>query len=388
MKYEYHYTNYATLKKRGCDGNYQYIYTVHKFPVRMPGYEDPDFLKCLNSRYEFNTTTEDDVRFASSLARSRSKVLQLGCNNHWDYFVTLTVSPQSSVDRFDIKGVTNSLLKFFDNYKQRRSSSFKYLVVPECHKNGAVHFHGLFANINPKDLKVNEFGYLDFVPYCKKYGFCSLSAVKDSLACANYICKYICKDMLGGTAPEPGTHLYYSSRGLNTDELLSVGCAVSTPSVDSLEYVLIDSAFTVRYFSERNIFEGYIKPFVNVVTAPQLPSSDKINYYKKRIVYDFCNNNNIIIRDGDNLLSLYDTLKDEIINNSFTEYDRLKAYYKQLKHFCDEHSLTDEECKRLNEMFDAAVLSDLSFDDQCPMLDEFFQLGLFDSDQLCGSVNV
>jgi hypothetical protein len=355
------YMNYATLKRRGYDDNYTYIYTVHKYPVRMPGYEDVDFLKSVNSRLEFGNT-DDEIRFASSIARSRSKVLQLGCNNKWDYFVTLTVSPESVVDRYNLKEITKSLLKFFNNYQQRRSSDFKYLVIPEKHKDGAYHFHGFFVNINPEDLVTNEYGYLDFAPYCKKYGFCSMSPIKDAVACASYVSKYITKDMFSGTIPEPRTHLYYSSRGLKYDEILSVGSASAADSFCDDSYTASSSPYCTRYFCDRDIFSKFIIPFENVNTAPELPKNEYINYFRKRVLYGFCNKNNIPIGDKTDLMVLYSALKDEIISNSLTEYEYLKQYYAVLRHQFDTEDLTSEDIAKLDTLFDLSFIDDVITD--------------------------
>lgn len=149
--------NYCTVKRRGYDeATYKYIYTLHTFPVRMSGYDDVDYLKAVNSRFDNNLAFNDDsLRFEASLVRSKSRVMQLGFNNKWDYFVTLTLD-ERKVDRYDYKSVIKVLLKFFDDYKQRKSNFFRYPVIPEQHKDGAWHFHGFLANIAPADLVTNE----------------------------------------------------------------------------------------------------------------------------------------------------------------------------------------------------------------------------------------
>lgn len=356
------YINYATLKRRGIDGDYTYIYTVHKYPVRMPGYEDLDLLKSINSRYEFGSSSSDDeVRFASSIARSRSKVLQLALNNKWDYFVTLTFDKEK-IDRYDYHTVVKSLLKFFDNYKQRSSYDFKYLVIPERHKDGAWHFHGLFANVRPCDLYINEHNYLDFIPYANKFGFCSLGCIQDVERCSVYITKYICKDMFGQTIPEPRTHLYYSSRGLNVDKVISVGTAVPADYITAPDCIHSESPFVDKYFCKRNIFEGSVNNFENLVKPPQFPTSDNISYYKKRLVYQFCSDYGIQFNERTDLLKLYDSLKDEILNDLFHEYDFLREYYYKLRHFFIEHDCTSDELSRFDEIFTLSSVSDVFAD--------------------------
>ena len=252
---KYH-LNFASVKRRGYDeSTYQYIYTVHSFPVRMSGYEDIEYLKEVNQRfvygYEPGQSEDESVRYAASLCRSRSRVLQLAFNNKWDYFVTLTFD-KDKIDRYDYKAICSSMLKFFDNYKQRKSKDFKYLLIPEQHKDGAFHFHGYFSGIKPGDVRPNEWGYLDFVPYRKKFGFCSISEIEDREKCAVYVSKYITKDMFNSTPP-PRTHLYFASRGLKFDEVISVGHA-PTALVPPAESVQFSCQFCHKYVSDSNIF--------------------------------------------------------------------------------------------------------------------------------------
>ncbi len=385
MKLSKFYINYATLKRRGINGDYTYIYTVHKYPVRMPGYEDVDFLKSINSRYEFGNT-DAEVRFASSIARSRSKVLQLALNNKWDYFVTLTFN-KDKIDRYDYQTVTKALLKFFDNYKQRCSNDFKYLIIPEKHKDGAWHFHGLFANVRPCDLFINEHNYLDFKPYASRFGFCSLGVIQDVERCSVYITKYICKDMFGNQVPESRTHLYYASRGLSVDSVVGIGTAIPVDSLIEPDCIVCNSPYVTRYFCKRNIFNGAIDNFENVVKAPDLPTSENINYYKKRLLYEFCSNYNIEFNENTDMLKLYDTLKSDIINDSFKEYDYLKQYYYNLRHFFIEHNISSDELAKLDDIFALSAVADTVSDVSSSTLynlmpSECKQLSLFGDDDV------
>lgn len=57
------------------------------------------------------------------------------------YFVTLTVDA-ARCDRYDIPAVTRKLSQWADNQVRRRG--LVYILVPELHKDGALHYHGLF----------------------------------------------------------------------------------------------------------------------------------------------------------------------------------------------------------------------------------------------------
>ncbi|GEM_PF-5185568 len=349
------YLNYATIKRRGYDeSTYEYIYTVHSYPVRMGGYEDIKVLEQVNNKLECDllSDTDDNIRFAASLSRSRSRVLQLAFNNRWDYFVTLTFD-KDKIDRYDYKTICKSMLKFFDNYKQRKSKDFKYMIIPEQHKDGAFHFHGYFAGVAPSDMQLNEHGYLDFVPYRKKYGFCSISPIEDREKCAVYVSKYITKDMFNSVPPS-GTHLYFASRGLNFDKVLSCGAAPVEflPTSDCDEKTF---AFCTKYVCKRNIFS--VVPFANINQISELPSADMLRSLRIRALYKFADSHGIYLNDKTDLDRKYNVLKDDIIGNWINRYDILRDYYADLRAELHKYDkLTDEE---IDAIFAAGVIDDL-----------------------------
>lgn len=74
--------------------------------------------------------------------RARTKVRDLALSNEFRYFVTLTLDG-GKVDRYDVAAVTKKLNQWLDNAVRRHG--LKYVLVPELHKDGAIHFHG-FVN--------------------------------------------------------------------------------------------------------------------------------------------------------------------------------------------------------------------------------------------------
>ena len=74
-------------------------------------------------------------------------IYKLACNNKpWDYFVTFTFN-SDKVDRYNFSEVSKKLSKWIDNIKQKYGcKDMGYIIVPEKHKDGAWHFHGLFKN--------------------------------------------------------------------------------------------------------------------------------------------------------------------------------------------------------------------------------------------------
>lgn len=368
MDYRLYNVNYASLKRRGIDGNYTYILTSHKYPVRRGGYEDIKFLEKFyssktiklydvdNSRYL--DCTDENIRFASSIARSKSKVLQLASNNTWEYFVTLTFD-KDKIDRYNLSEIKKTMLKFFDNYKQRKSHSFKYLLVPEQHKDGAFHFHGLFVGIDSGDLIINEYGYLDFIPYKNKFGFCSLSPIKDLFKCANYVTKYISKDMFI-SVPPARTHLYFCSKCLKCDEVVSIGSLSGGFNTDN--FISVDTEFCIKYYaSDVSVFDGAIESYSNTDGAIDFKNID-VTALQHKALFDFCNSNGISIYKYTNLDNLYRTLKDDIITNKLNKYNMFREYLKSKITTFNVFALSDEEVNAIDAIFVANEISDYKCD--------------------------
>lgn len=78
--------------------------------------------------------------------RARSNVRDLGLCNDFRWFVTLTLD-KSMIDRYDAKAVVSKLNRWADNAVRRHG--LKYVLVPELHKDGAIHFHGFFSDALP-----------------------------------------------------------------------------------------------------------------------------------------------------------------------------------------------------------------------------------------------
>lgn len=86
---------------------------------------------------------EDRLR---SMRRAKSKLRKLALANDFRYFVTLTLDP-SKVDTVSGEEVVKKLNAWCSNAVQRHG--LKYILVPERHKKGGIHFHGFFNDVLP-----------------------------------------------------------------------------------------------------------------------------------------------------------------------------------------------------------------------------------------------
>ena len=89
-----------------------------------------------------------------SMRRARAKLRRLALANDFRWFVTLTLDP-AKIDRDDGKAVAHALGRWADNMVRRKG--LKYVLVPELHKKGGIHFHGFFNDA----VEVVDSGHFD-----------------------------------------------------------------------------------------------------------------------------------------------------------------------------------------------------------------------------------
>lgn len=80
--------------------------------------------------------------------RARSALRDYALSNRFDIFVTLTLDKEK-IDRYDMSVIVKRLNIWLDNNVRRKG--LRYVLVPELHKDGAVHFHGLFNDCLAKE---------------------------------------------------------------------------------------------------------------------------------------------------------------------------------------------------------------------------------------------
>jgi hypothetical protein len=173
-------------------------------------------------------------RLAVNISRVKKTVNELAYCNKFDYFCTFTFAADKA-NRYDMADCRKKISALFNHYKTRYSPDFKYLLIPEYHKDGAIHMHGLIAGIRDLDLivpltipKLNIFtGIVEQVPntphykdwpyYSKKFGYFSCSEIKNRVAVSRYILKYITKDLVQLPRAQ---QCYMCSKGLDRAELI------------------------------------------------------------------------------------------------------------------------------------------------------------------------
>lgn len=175
-----------------------------------------------------------------SLRRARVKVRDYCLSTDMRWFTTFTLDG-AKIDRYDIQVITKKLNQWLNSQVKRRGLA--YVMVPELHQDGAIHFHGMMTDnlravdsgtIIPsgdtrprrpnseqqRNAWLRDGGRIVYNLPDWPYGFTTALQVTGCYEKAvNYVCKYIAKGLSGDPEFVPckvGGRWYYSGGELGT----------------------------------------------------------------------------------------------------------------------------------------------------------------------------
>lgn len=130
-----------------------------KLQESQDGYIYNPFTDKIEKLKEFESAEIEAQRKAHSqrvsVTRSKNKIHDLARSETWEYFITLTYD-SSKTDRYDYSACLKKCQKWLNNQRSRYAQDLAYIFVPEKHKDGAYHFHGLVANVG--NMKFDDSG--------------------------------------------------------------------------------------------------------------------------------------------------------------------------------------------------------------------------------------
>lgn len=186
--------------------------------------------------------------------RAKNNLFRIARSNNWEYFLTLTFD-QKRYDSTDYDFVSNCVTKFCSDIRRKFSPDFKYLIVPELHKDGKhYHFHGLITNIGDLDLVFSgkfdrDNNKIFNIPFWE-YGFTTASEIKNQSAVRNYIGKYITKELMNNLKYKKR---YYASQNVNICEEKYYNYTLNDiyylfPEISFAKSINIDKVQKINYF--------------------------------------------------------------------------------------------------------------------------------------------
>ena len=185
------------------------------------------------------------ARSAESLSRTKSRIFELALCNNFEFFCTFTFSG-ASFDRKCLKDCYSAFANFIRVLNRKDNFNVRYLLIPEKHKSGDWHLHGLIKGLPASELhqfvpddwdlskghKIPKYiinavkkgrKVYHWTTATSRFGWNTFESVRSAMAVSKYITKYITKDFALGLEREADSHLYYCSKGLSRAKLCKSG---------------------------------------------------------------------------------------------------------------------------------------------------------------------
>lgn len=215
------------------DGHKQYFWSENPIFRLDEENDPPDFVDAVKRKrhksklfreiQSFDVADVDDPelddgefsynRMRWSVTRTINEVYDIARSNEFNWFITLTFDGKK-VNRYDYCSCADAVKMFTDRL---RKLGCKWLIVPEQHKDGAYHFHGLIAGDLPltpsgktcyNEAVQKEFPIFNLTNY--EFGFTTATQIVQPDRTASYIAKYLTKQI----AVPKGKKCYWASRSL------------------------------------------------------------------------------------------------------------------------------------------------------------------------------
>lgn len=151
----------------------------------------------------------------------KRKIRDYAMNNDFEYFWTLTFDPKKCGKSDDLRFEDmRQWLKRERDKARYYGKEFRYIFIPEYHKgggknDGTVHWHGITGGYTPELVDSGHKYRNTMIFNCVSwsYGFSNVQCVRSKSKVANYIKKYITKDLINSPV-RAHKKKYWSSKNL------------------------------------------------------------------------------------------------------------------------------------------------------------------------------
>ncbi|KXT62806.1 hypothetical protein LACDD01_00381 [Lactococcus sp. DD01] len=189
--------------------------------IRAPA--EQNISKLISKRIEDDERRKQ--RILEQAYRIKRKIKYYCQANDFDLFWTLTLNDE----KVNAKNYEYSRknLQAWLKYQREKYGKFDFLFLPELHKSGRIHFHGVTGGLYPPLIEsryprsnrlIKKSGLQIYNAGNWKNGFSTVSKIQDRKKSANYITKYITKELIEipSAFHQPR---YFVSRGLKQPEI-------------------------------------------------------------------------------------------------------------------------------------------------------------------------
>lgn len=197
---------------------------------------------------------DNEVR---SYNRTKNKIYEYSRCVKWEKFITLTFN-ERKVDRYNFDECSRIARQWLHN-QRKNAPQLQYLLVPELHKDGAFHFHGLLANtgkIKFKDSgKRTKDKRIVYNMSAWSNGFTTAVDVYNTHGVSKYIGKYITKELCGLTK---GKNRYYVSSNMPIPKQSAFLVADDNDFSELLEMLVNSFGVEVKHVSQPRTLGAFV----------------------------------------------------------------------------------------------------------------------------------
>lgn len=170
------------------------------------------------------TDEEQEERTKQQVYAIRRKIKGYALSNDFKWFITLTFNPKkvNSSDYETAKTTLSNWCRAMRDKNREEDKKFDYLIIPELHKSGAVHFHGLLSDISANfEEAINPNTGKPIIRHGRQvhnltdweYGFSDCEEIESPERAASYITKYVTSALLTDKKMY-NKKRYFNSQGL------------------------------------------------------------------------------------------------------------------------------------------------------------------------------
>lgn len=204
---------YHNAKEKQYPQGYRKISIASRKVYRESGWELSD--KSDKSEKVSKPQNPENASRSDSIRRAKQKVFDIAAMNNFDYFITWTLDSEK-INRYSAEELMKKLANTLRNWVSRYS--LKYLLLPEYHKDGALHLHGLISGnmkmtdsgtfkapgfnqpvkletILSNNIPLEQCHTVYNMPQWSLGWSTAIPTYGDVENCAKYITKYVTKDM-------------------------------------------------------------------------------------------------------------------------------------------------------------------------------------------------
>lgn len=200
--------------------------------IEIVAYHSPQLKYLGNNRRTVLPTKKPVLSDKAQEERTRKQIYAIrrrikwyALANDFRWFITLTYDPEK-INSSDFEIAKKTLLRWCRRMRDRYKR-FDYIIIPELHQSGAVHFHGLLGDVPADFVKATHprtgkplvrhdrqvYNLTDW-----EYGYTDCEQIESPERAASYITKYVTTALLTNKEMY-NKKRYFNSQGLHRPDV-------------------------------------------------------------------------------------------------------------------------------------------------------------------------